>query len=229
MKARITGNALAVSVAVALAAARHAEGEQAECAVAVTETPTTVPLPYGCHTVGAAIGTPVDSDSFGLTCQAGDRIRIILDGTSDTCLDPKIDLFGPSGFLETTSCSPSCGIFGPFSCSLVHETTVQTSGAYVLLVSDAGLDETGSYTLQVEQMTPELPILGLAYNTTASFELEVSTDQDYFTFFGQAGSLVQVSVSSTSGNCMDPDAELLSPSGASIWTEFCAPGCGIFG
>lgn len=213
---------------VMLAEALRAGGEQEECAVVVSESPQAIALPYGCHTVGADIGTTVDVDLFSFDAVAGDQVRFVLDETSNSCLDPRIDIFGPGGFHEASECFPFCDFRG-VSCSLIHVSSIAADGSYVIAISDAGSDETGTYTLQVERIVPDRPVLALAYNTTQEVAIDPTTDVDYFSFYGLAGGLVRITVDETSDNCLDPSLEVIDPSGNLIDSAFCAPFCDFRG
>lgn len=214
-----------IGAAALLAPAALGDAGQTECEVSVTETPQSIPLPYGCHTLGAAINSSVDSDAFSFTGAIGDEVRIVVDQISNNCLGIRIDVFGPAGFTpQAVATQPSCQ-FGDVSHSLVLPLTLDIAGAYVIVLSDPNNDQTGLYTLQIERILPEGPAPALGYGLNQSSTLSPTTDHDFLSFFGQAGSAVRINVDQTSNNCVGVRLEVFDPAGDSILNVACQPSC----
>jgi hypothetical protein len=116
-----------------------ADASQPECAVNVIEVPGDIPLNYGCHTVGARIDSSVDSDLYTFAGLAGDQVRLAIDQTSNNCMGLAVEVFGPNGFHEATSCQPNC-LGSNVSCSLLLPLSLVDDGDYAILVSDPGHD-----------------------------------------------------------------------------------------
>lgn len=166
-------------------------------------------LGYGQYTVSCQINTPTDIDQFQLVGAAGDLLRITLRGSG--CLDPKLELRAPSSALVPLS-SNSCGtdVFCS-GCTIVGTTTLTETGIHSLIVFDVPNNDTGTYVLQIERVPPVGPALPLVYGSTMADQLNPSTDVDFYSFSGEAGTLVRIL--GTASGCLDPRVRVLDPAG----------------
>ncbi len=118
-----------------------AGAQQPENTVVCVEGTGAIPLNYGDNTSGCAIDPATDRDLFIFTGAAGTSIRLNVDSLS-AGLDPRLEVLDPNGaVLVDQFC-----IGGSIStCSLAADLDLSLPGQYVIAVSDAGVNEVGSY------------------------------------------------------------------------------------
>jgi len=106
---------------------------------------------------GYRIEPTTDIDYFQFNGQAGELVRIVLDGLT-ACLDPEVEVLDPAGLSVTSAvCTPDCR-FGPQSCSLVKDVSLTTTGVYTLVLRDNGADEVGDCRISVNCLVGCPPI-----------------------------------------------------------------------
>jgi len=175
-----------------------------------------IDLAYGDHTINSGIAVGVDVDNYRFQGNAGDRIRLIVSGSS-LGLDPKIVLRDESGtVLQTVSCNGN-----PFACSTNLDQTLSSTGTYFLSLSDVGSNESGNYTLSLYQYPPTDNWNGIAYDTPLSEQLGHLGDMDFLAFSGSAGTDVKISLASTTPG-IDPLLEVWDPLGNLIESVSCS-------
>jgi hypothetical protein len=204
---------------------RLAQAQQLENPVACDEASEPIPLNYGDHTTGCNIGPEaVDQDQFEFHGTVGDAITITVLSTTNG-LDPALELRDPEGtVIKTGGCSGNtcCSLVQcSFSVSAEGAEALPLTGTYTLKVFDSGFNESGGYILQLERIPPVTPPPTIAYNSSISDQLNPGTDKDFFTFEGEAGTDVQITVLSTT-NGLDPALELRDPEGTVIKTGGCS-------
>ncbi len=197
----------------------RAAAEQPESTVASVEGVEPCHLQYGDHTTDAAISPATDIDTFVFEGLAGEKIRVLIHGTSND-LDAYVQFYGPSA--EVIPGGTYCSSPYYTTCSLIAEATLPTNGTYTIVVSDAGSDNAGSYTMGLERLPRTIGEVVQCYATVID-QLQVGPDMDSFEFEGVAGALIQVNVQGLS-NDLDPALELLDPSNALVTlpTSACA-------
>ena len=194
-----------------------------EHAVDVTNAADFVRLRYGDHTVNAGLATPLEADRYTFVAGAGDRVQIALH-TLTAGLDPSLVLRGPTGtILKSVACAGQS--FGtPVLCSTALDQSLTAAGVYTLNVSDVGADDTGSYQFHIDGHPPIDNWVGLAYGAVneVSSSIGHTTDSDYFAFNGVAGTVVRLTVrTTTAGAGLDPYLEVWNPAGARISNTVC--------
>ncbi len=178
---------------------------QIESPITCVEASEPTILTYGNHTVGCAFESQADLDRFEFQGTSGDQIRINVISTSGH-VDPSIDLRDPS-FMSIGSM-----LCYNHLCTYSLETSLSATGTYTILIEDSGINETGSYTLQLEKISPLPTVTHLDYNLPQADSFDPPTDIDFFTFFGMTGAELRINALSTSGH-VDPTIEIRSPSG----------------
>lgn len=183
-----------------------------------TEPVAGVRLPYGNHTAGCEINPTTDVDKFRFCGIVGERVRIIVT-SSTACLDIGIEVRSPpsGALLAAASCSggspPSCN-----ACVTGVFLNLPSTGCYEIAITDLGTDEIGGYTLQIERLPPTYCAPNLPYNSSVTDEVSPTTDQDFLTFEGLAGTRARVSVSSLT-NCFDPLLSIIDPNGSIFFND----------
>ena len=106
-------------------------------------------VPYDSQAaVRDVVDQPTDLDFFVFDGVAGTTIQLTLSSRTPR-LDPRLEVRGPTGaVLIDTSCSGE-NVFGDgILCSVVASNVVlPATGRYLVIVSDSGIDETGTYDL----------------------------------------------------------------------------------
>ncbi|MGE3108738.1 MAG: PPC domain-containing protein [Phycisphaerales bacterium] len=178
-------------------------------------------LQYGDHTTGCAISPPADADVFTFVGGAGDLVWISVTTTSPG-MDPIITLLDPSGAtVATGSCDAGCCA----GCVFITQpaAALTRAGVYTIRLLDQGVDESGSYILQLERLpSPRAVTLGFA--TPVTSDLTPLTDVDWFSFDARANAHVQIVVRGLTGG-LDPELILYGPSGQQLTSMFCDAGC----
>lgn len=219
MRSRTTALA-ALAVLIAAAGARANEEYPVEC----DEGNEPLLIEYGQHTVDCELHIPTDFDRFRFFGEAGDVVRIVVRGNTNN-LDPRIELFEPGG---NVIADEFCGTGCCDACTVEVELVLGLSGIHTILLSDAGTDNAGAYTLQLERILPtDLPPT-ISYDSTVADALAPSTDTDFWTFEAEAGTRFRIIVRGTTNN-LDPRMRLLNEAGENVLDDpdgaRCSSGC----
>jgi hypothetical protein len=186
-----------------------------------------VPLVYGSFTQNAALSLGVEVDGYTFSGQAGDRISIVT-STSGAGLDPVISLRGPTGpVVASTSCNGHDVFGNPILCAVELRTQLASSGIYTLNVADSGANNTGAYTLHIDQYPPVENWLGFGYGAPVQHTIDHLGDSDYFAFNAKAGSNFRLTVATLTAG-VDAHVEVWNTAGALNTSTACA-GHDVFG
>ena len=132
-----------------------------------------IPIAYDDHTINCSINPFGDVDQFKIMGSAGDEIRILVQGTTNR-YDPRIELRDPDfNILIDNFCTGGLGI-----CTLSEEVTLPITGMYILAISDLDSNEIGSYTLQIEKLSPLSALPNLRYDFSRSDSITPPTNHD---------------------------------------------------
>jgi hypothetical protein len=158
-----------------------------------------------------------DLDQFVFDGVAGDSVRVSI--RSNSTLDPWLEarMPGDPDPIESTRCNGVCTITADFD--------LTTSGTHALSVFEWGADHTGDYSIQLERIPTPAPQLSLKipYDFPFTVQLDPSTDHDFVTFDGTAGTSVRVTIRSES--TLDPRLEIWGPTGTSLKNLTCNGVC----
>ncbi len=227
MKARSSGNlpVLLVLLPAMLIGAPHLGfAQQGEASVFCTEgIGEPLLVEYGEHTVGCELGSVTDLDRFEFHGVEGEQVRLRLRTTSGIT-DPRLQIRDPDGEMVAPESPASCDSGCCSQCSVDVRFTVGKTGRHTLLLSDAGADETGSYTLLLERIPPPFDPPVIPYDFPVTGVLDPVTDVEFFAFEAAAGTEVQFTLRTTSG-ITDPRAIIRDPEGVVVDTAACDSGC----
>ncbi|HSJ56606.1 MAG TPA: hypothetical protein VLC95_05475, partial [Anaerolineae bacterium] len=178
----------------------------AACSVAASAADADAEAQAFGETVSGAISAAGEADSYTIVANAGDAvlIRVSKDGGD---LWPRLRLYAPGGALLQEQ-------YGSTSAEVVQR--VPESGSYNLMVSD-GYDGTftGSYKLYVQRLNQPGNALALTFGQTVTGAIPQAAEMDTFTFQAEAGDVVLVGMSRTSGSLW-PEIRVYNASGNAL-------------
>lgn len=207
-------------------AASVAQAQQLETAIEIVEGNEPTPIHYGAHTTGGIITPGTDIDILTFHGEAGDSVRMRL-RSHTKAFDPQIQVYDPSfALLASNWCDGKSGISATYCTVALDIAPLPQTGTYTILLSDVGVNEVGVYVLQLERFLPELPAPGIPNGQTLVETISPSTDFDHLTFEGNAGSIVVIQLQGLTKG-LDPQLELVDPSGAVIAAPWCNGKSGI--
>lgn len=175
-------------------------------------SPDIVPLACG-DLASNAIDAPADADLFSFDGQANDLVTFTLSETSawgSSFNDARATVFSPTGDVALV-----------FDSESQQSLSLPEDGTYIIRVNANNLLSTGSYNLGIECVLP-VPSPGtvpLACGDLASDAIDAPADVDLFTFAGQSGDLVTLTVSETSAwgsSFNDARATVVTPTGGPL-------------
>src|SRR5262249_40015804 len=122
--------------------------------------PTSGPphLPYNSPVaVRDVVDQPTDLDFFVFDGVAGTTIQLTLSSRTPR-LDPRLEVRDPTGaFLIDNFCSGEDGSGDGVLCPVAAQKVLPVTGRYLVIVSDNGLDETGTYDLALNCISGGCP------------------------------------------------------------------------
>jgi trimeric autotransporter adhesin len=140
----------------------------------------------------ASISTGAEVDVYSFTGQAGARIALTIGETGGGFVfvgaRPVVTLFAPGGATIES--------LGANAQSLID---LPASGTYVLRVNASDLATTGNYGMGIECMDPPVPEEHLALGTNVAANVAAGAQVDLYTFTGQAGAQVTITLAETGG------------------------------
>jgi len=209
----IAGLALVASLAA------PTRGQQIEDTLACAEPAEPQLIAYG-QSTSCVISPATDIDTYQFLGTAGEDVRFVV-RTWDAWDDPRIEVYDPNGMeLVDQSCSGGSG-----GCTFMVPLTLPLTGTYTILMSDAGSNDAMNYALHLERIPPTFAPPSIPYNGTVGDDISPSTDHDYWTFEGVAGSTVRLTVLVTTA-WDDPRLELRAPDGTIVENATCSGGSG---
>jgi hypothetical protein len=119
--------------------------------------------------VSDTLGHAGDHDMFGFWGTSNSGVKVKVDGLSGD-LDPHLQIWSPSG--ESALFNEYCSVNRHYTCSREADLALSEDGLYLIALSDAGLDNTGSYDLQLTctygncptgQAAPPVPVPAAAW------------------------------------------------------------------
>ena len=154
--------------------------------------------------------SPSDQHIWTFSANSGDFIHLTMARITGN-VQPQIRLLSPTGELLNVVQG------GGRSTQLVVDN-IPVSGTYRVIVGDWGADASGEYIIRLAQAPQEFMVpvgddggeLVNGANQTGSISL---ADIDQWSFAAEAGDFFHLTIARTSGNSLQPQIRLLSPSG----------------
>src|SRR5215471_10633612 len=200
LAARLLLVAMALTICLIHPGQSHALVEGRACG----SEPTDESIQYG-DLIWCEINPLGDSDLFGFQGVAGQTVVIDTARTAGG-VDPCIHLYDPDGVLERNACG-----FAAASNSIT--TTLLKTGTYTIMVFDGGSDETGTYDLILERVSPVSPsAVPIDWGSTVPGDISALADLRLFVVGGRQGSTGTISTARTGGG-VDPCINLYDPDG----------------
>jgi len=169
---------------------------------------------YGDSTINCAINPATDLDRFTFSGEINDQVRISVLSTTNG-LDPDLEIRDPDGVIIINGAIDGAGCSSNLTCSFTIDLTLLKSGVYSLALSDAGVNNTGNYFMQVEKIIPTPPSLRIDYDSFMIDTISPPTDVDHFNFYATAGTDIRLNVLSIT-NGLDPVFEIRDSNGTVI-------------
>jgi len=168
-------------------------------------------LSFG-ETTSGTIGDPTHMNAYTFDADAGDKVLARM-ATSSGELDPEVRLYGPDGTLLCSDYYPFGGAAEIPTCDL------PTSGPHTVLVGDYGATETGDYFLHLQRLNNPGNAAAISCGETKSDTIGDPAHMNAYTFVGDAGDSVRVTMSVTSGE-LDPEVRLYGPDGTLLCSDY---------
>lgn len=162
------------------------------------------PLAYG-ETVFDSLESPAQHGAYSFVAGDGDRVRIsLVEETPD--LEPVLEVFDLAGNIIAS---------GEASTLSVVEFNVDLGGTFFLLVSDAGLDDTGEYTLHITRLSEPPDALALGFGQSLLATFDVMAPYAAYSFVAHAEDRIRVALVETSSP-LEPVVEIFDAFGTRI-------------
>jgi hypothetical protein len=158
------------------------------------------------ETVSCSIGASHEQDSFTFSANAGDVVTVLIAATSGN-LWPGMSLLSPGG-------NELCHAEGAGS-TRIKSCKLPSGGIYTILVLDSSFNGsyTGNYNLSLERLNPGSgPRISYIQQVSGTL---LAGDLDSYTFSGNAGDKVALTMSNTSGDLW-PGITLYGPDGSEL-------------
>ncbi len=188
-------------------------------------TPSPNAVMLACGTVASGtINVAGEVDLYTFSGQSGDIINLALASTGgfDTIRSAALTLFAPSG----------SGVGGTLLSNGQATFTLPQTGTYIIRVSAQNLSQTGSYNVSRQCLfpTPTPSAVMLTCGTPQAGTINAPADVDLFTFVGQAGTVITLSLVSTGGFTTINSAalRLFAPSGSALGNTLLSNGQAAF-
>lgn len=159
-------------------------------------------LAFG-ETIHCSIDLTGETDSFGFSGAAGDRIRVRVVTTSGA-LSPFREIIRPDG-------TSLCG-------TVVTEMTclLDASGVHTLLINDFGGTDTGNYSLYLQRLNEPVGCLPIAFSgVPTNGTIDVAAETDCYTFDGAVNNRIRVRTVAISG-ALAPFKEVVRADGTTL-------------
>lgn len=157
-------------------------------------------------------------DTFTFSASAGDSITVAMGETTDSLLDPQIDLYAPDGALVTSN-------WGVFGTRVDHRAT--QGGTFRAVARDLDGNDAGPYSLSLAKVpgTQAADTEGGQITSGQSRTGSISAgDLDIYRFTASAGDRITVVMGETADSLLDPQVDLYAPDGRLAATNW-----GVFG
>lgn len=164
--------------------------------------------------VQATIDASAEVDLFTFAGTSGDVIFLTLtegSGFNTGSQAPRIQVFSPSGDL----------VGSPLNANASRQDTLAEGGTFTIRVNANNLVSTGTYFVGLEGLNPATPdAVSMMSGDVVMASIGSSAELDVYTFVGQMGDQVSVTLAETSGfgGSATPRASLYSPSGTILGT-----------
>jgi PKD domain/Beta-propeller repeat len=185
-------------------------------------SPPAIPLSCGDHRSGT-ISAPGQVDLYTFEGQPGRVVSLAVASTGGFSASP-----GHSQGLQAAVFAPSGALVLTFSSNSQANLALSESGTYIVRVNATRLSVTGSYNLSLSCMipAPSPPAIPLACDDPAAGTIDAPARLDLYTFAGQAGSVISLSLISTRGfstspgNSRSAQLTLFAPDGTLMGTLY---------
>ena len=172
-----------------------------------------------------SVSQVTDVDLFDFQATAGDEIRVLVTALGNL-MDPRIEIWDPVGTkLANSTCTDSCTQSLEAPDFVGAPMALSVTGTYRIAISDAGLNDSGDYRLNLQCLVGACdPVPPSTLTLETAGEIDSPTDMDMYEYEAFAGTQIRVALNST-GNLMDSRVEIWDPSGAKLVSSSCNDSC----
>ena len=167
-------------------------------------------LSFG-HTLAASISAPSEVDTYQFSATAGDAANLVVTRTRGG--------FSPDVTILDGTAAVVCAAAG--NCFLGYNTTeistcpLSAGGTYTVVIRDCGGSGTGDYNLYVQRLNQPGGTQPVSFAATVSATLGGAAERDTYALSAQAGAVVDVTVTRTTGS-LSPTITVYDSAGASV-------------
>lgn len=161
--------------------------------------------------IATGISAAAETDLYAFEGAAGQTILLTATQTTagfNSLVHARVSVIGPTGAVVAT-----------FDSNAQRVITLPAAGTYLVQVNASNLFTAGSYSLGLESLAPLGPVDGtLAVGGLITATVSAAAEVDVYTFAGQAGENVLLTLAQTSGfnSLVHARATVLSPAGTQL-------------
>ena len=156
-----------------------------------------------------SIATASQIDTYFVCATAGDIIRMDISRTSGS-FNPQVSVYRPNG---TLLCSD-----GTIGSSLTKVCTLDASGTHIVQIGDWGTNNTGGYGFYSQRLNNPADPLPVNFSDVIPATISSIVEHDTYTISGEAGDIVRLDISRTSGS-FNPYVAVYRPNGTLLCSD----------
>jgi hypothetical protein len=159
--------------------------------------------------IPATINSIVEHDTYTISGEAGDIVRLDISRTSGS-FNPSVAVYRPDG---TLLCSDQT-----VGSALTRHCTLAVSGTYVILIGDWGINNTGGYDFYLQRLNNPSNPIPINFSDVIPATINSIVEHDTYTISGEAGDIVRLDISRTSGS-FNPSVAVYRPDGTLLCSD----------
>ncbi|HXF04496.1 MAG TPA: right-handed parallel beta-helix repeat-containing protein [Blastocatellia bacterium] len=177
---------------------------QFACTATVVWAPPVPPIQYG-QTITASIEAPGETDTYSFRAEAGDVVRVRMSRASGS-LNPRIQLLDAN----QRPVREASGFD-----NVMLDMPLEAGGSFFLSVGDDNGRETGGYGISLQRLNDPVGATSLTFGQNLTASINVAAELDAYSFMANAGDMVRVRMSRSSGS-LNPMIELFDSTGVRL-------------
>jgi hypothetical protein len=167
--------------------------------------PAGVPILALGQTVNTTIDLPGQMKALAFAAQSGDAVRVRMSRGLDSPVDPQIEVLDSTG--------RSLGSSFTFGSEVALDVQLTNGGQALVLVTDAGGEDTGTFSLALHQLNTPAGVPTLDLNQTVPATLDLPGQLKAFGLDATPGDALRVRMRRAEGSTIDPAVEVFDRTG----------------